>query len=350
MRYYLILFIAFFIPSCVPYSDTPLTNPENEVIDTSICGTWFWKDNTESGYIHIGMDKKTKNLKVIMIDFNKTKELESSEFSGHVSQLKSNQYLNLKWIQPENETDGYIIIKYSVTPRGLDFSIIDDSEIENAIIEGRLKGKRRYPGSLFFQITETQEKLQEFVIKNDTKLFKETKLLSRLVLPDVDIRSNTINKTGNSMENRIIEHNHNEKFFSSPQEAIAIISELLRENDYKSLTDYYDLKGSEIKRSDLESGDFFIRKKRPEISHPSEIWRYKHPFAPGYQYASMRPAAKKNVFIIEVNISIDQGEGSPAQKSFSFFYMKISNKGWQILPDVVKGEITSGEMPVQIID
>ncbi len=92
-RYYLIFFLALFTLSCVPYSDTPLTDPEKENINSSIYGTWFWKDNNESGYIHIGTNKKTKLLKVIITDFNKDKELESSELSGHLSQLKNNQYL-----------------------------------------------------------------------------------------------------------------------------------------------------------------------------------------------------------------------------------------------------------------
>ena len=58
-------------------------------------------------------------------------------------------------------------------------------------------------------------------------------------------------------------------YFSSPAEAIPIISELLEKKNFKVLARYYDLSNSEIKLSELESGDFFIRKERPEIAHPA---------------------------------------------------------------------------------
>jgi len=46
--------------------------------------------------------------------------------------------------------------------------------------------------------------------------------------------------------------------FSSPAEAVPIITELLQKKNFKVLSRYYDLSNSEIKLSDLESGDFFI--------------------------------------------------------------------------------------------
>jgi hypothetical protein len=152
---------------------------------------------------------------------------------------------------------------------------------------------------------------------------------------------------GNNMENTISKDSHNQKFFSSPKEAVTIVSKFLKKNDFNNLADYYDLKDSKIKKSELVSGDFFIRKTRPEISHPSGVWRYKHPFAPDYKYCGMRPTERKDVFIIEVNISIDQGEGIPDQEGFSFFYMRKSDKGWQVLPDIVE-EKALHDMPVQL--
>ncbi len=54
MRYFLTALIAISLLSCVPYSDNPLTPPGDKNIDSSILGTWFWKDENESGYIHKG--------------------------------------------------------------------------------------------------------------------------------------------------------------------------------------------------------------------------------------------------------------------------------------------------------
>ena len=132
-------------------------------------------------------------------------------------------------------------------------------------------------------------------------------------------------------------NNHKEisqvKYFSSPKDAVPIISNLLRNQDFKTLAAYYDLSSSKIKRADLESGDFFIRKERPELAHPAEFWRYKHPFAPGYKFNSVQSTEKDGINLVRVMIEIDQGIDSPQQVGFSDFYMIKSAKGWQILPD-----------------
>jgi hypothetical protein len=134
-------------------------------------------------------------------------------------------------------------------------------------------------------------------------------------------------------------------YFSSPAEAIQIISELLEKKNFKTLARYYDLSHSEIKRSELESGNFFIQKDRPEISHPAEFWRYKHPFAPGFKFKSVQAAAIEAIYIVEVAISIDQGSDSPKQIGLSYFYMLKSDKGWKILPDQVAKDDPHAAMP-----
>jgi hypothetical protein len=136
--------------------------------------------------------------------------------------------------------------------------------------------------------------------------------------------------------------------FSSPAEAISIITELLEKKNFKILARYYDLSNSEIKLSELESGDFFIRKERPEIAHPAGFWRYKHPFAPGYKFNSVQATARDGIYIVEVSISIDQGPDSPEQIGLSYFYMIKSDKGWKILPDQVAEDERHTEMPTSV--
>ncbi len=140
----------------------------------------------------------------------------------------------------------------------------------------------------------------------------------------------------------------NAYYFSSPAKAIQTITELLKNENFKILSKYYDLSNSNIDLAELESGDFFIQKQRPEIAHPSGFWRYKHPFAPGYIFKSSRVAGKKTVYVVEVSISIDQGLDSPAQQGLSYFYMLKSNKGWKILPDEVSEDDLHIEMPGSI--
>ena len=133
-------------------------------------------------------------------------------------------------------------------------------------------------------------------------------------------------------------------FFSSPEEAVEKISDLLRVEDFNTLARYYDLSGSETERADLESGNFFVRRERPEMAHPAELWRYKHPFAPGFEYCGMIPGSGDGVFVIRVCISIDQGVDSPTQEGYSSFLMIQSDRGWQVLPGTVD-ENERPEMP-----
>ena len=140
---------------------------------------------------------------------------------------------------------------------------------------------------------------------------------------------------------------HPELFFSSPEEAVEKMSALLRVEDFKTLACYYDLTGSGIDRADLESGDFFVRQQRPELSHPAELWRYKHPFAPGFKYCGRRAGSGDEIFVIRVCISIDQGEDSPMQEGYSSFLMIESDRGWQVLPQPVD-ENETPEMPTVV--
>ncbi len=137
-------------------------------------------------------------------------------------------------------------------------------------------------------------------------------------------------------------------FFSSPAEAIQIITELLKKANFKILAKYYDLSNSEIKLSELESGDFFIRKERPEFAHPAGFWRYKHPFAPGFTFNRIQATAKDEVYIIKMSISIDQSSDSLKQIGLSYFYMVKSDKGWKVLPDLVAEDEHHVEMPNSI--
>ncbi len=137
-------------------------------------------------------------------------------------------------------------------------------------------------------------------------------------------------------------------YFASPAEAIPVISELLQKNDFGNLARYYDLSNSDIRLSDLESGDFFIRKERPEMAHPADFWRYKHPFAPGFKFKNVQATAKAAIYIVEVYISIDQGSDSPEQIGLSYFYMLKSDKGWRILPNPVTSDKLQTEMPKSI--
>lgn len=194
MRYLAILFMVIFLGGCVPYSDNPLTEPNCEKIDAAILGTWFWNEESDSGFIHIGLNKESKLLQVIMVEHDKDGTIDVSEFNGHTSSLGNNKYLNLKWVRPADEPKGYLLIKYSTEGESLAISLLNAKVIENAIKEGSLKGtvgKEKYAYSL--SITEEQKKLQQFVLKHDKELFQEKSNLNRLNLPQPNSKGTATN-------------------------------------------------------------------------------------------------------------------------------------------------------------
>ena len=120
-------------------------------------------------------------------------------------------------------------------------------------------------------------------------------------------------------------------YFSSPQEAVERISAMLRRKDWGKLARYYDLTDTPIDRATLNSGEFFYTDKRPEAAHPAGFWHYKHPFAPGFKFDSVRKLETPGVIEVTVKVEIDQGDGTP-QRGIQTFLMRRSDKGYQVMP------------------
>ncbi len=135
-----------------------------------------------------------------------------------------------------------------------------------------------------------------------------------------------------------VKMNHNNlsnesRYFESPQQAVEKITKLLKQKKFYELACYYDLNNSDWNRSILESGKFFIREKKPPLTHPAGFRRYKHPFAPGFKYQRIEPTSRDKVFRVYLAISITQGEDMPDQIGTSEFFMIKHLQGWQVLPD-----------------
>ena len=122
------------------------------------------------------------------------------------------------------------------------------------------------------------------------------------------------------------------RYFASPEEAVPLIARLLEARDFGALASYYDLSGSGVERAELESGAFFIREERPPVAHPAGFWRYRHPFAPGFQFLYAAPEGEADVFSVHVEIRIEQGAGAEDQVGYDEFRMVRSAAGWQVLP------------------
>ena len=120
------------------------------------------------------------------------------------------------------------------------------------------------------------------------------------------------------------------RYFTSPEDAVTVAGELLRREDWSTLSRYYDLADSKVDRQELQSGRFFIRAEKPEDAHPAGFWCYKHPFPPGFKFDRVNSTADPDVIVVVVSVAIDQG-GGMKQRGLAEFRMRKSANGYQIL-------------------
>ncbi len=180
----LLLMLLIAMTACVPDSKNPLAAFDRDAMDASVYGTWFWRDNEETGYLHFGQEKESGLLKLMMIELNSSGKIGVTQMQGHTSQLGDNRYLNLKFVPPEDGISEYIFMKYKISEKGLGVAFMDPSLIEKAVTDSVLAGrveKEGYVSSV--HLSDTSKKLQQFVRENEQALFPEMKFLPRLVLP-----------------------------------------------------------------------------------------------------------------------------------------------------------------------
>lgn len=191
MRFLLVSMAIVVLFGCVPSSDNPLTEPDKDLIDSSISGTWFWHGDAESGYIHIGLDKETKLLRLLMTEFDRDGTMEASEFIGHTSAINGHRYLNLKYVHPAEEgVSGYLLVKYDLKDARLGIGLMSNGAVEKAIKNGKLKGiVEKGKWSTTVRITEAPQRLRTFVLQNDNALFPEMVFLPELSLPKKSVRT-----------------------------------------------------------------------------------------------------------------------------------------------------------------
>lgn len=184
MRNLLICFFTICFLGCVPYADIPLTDPAEQPLDAHLLGTWYWKVESDSGYLHIGLDEAGKMLRLMLVEFDRDGKMAATEFYGHTSKLKDRTYLNLKRVHPEDKEPGYLFIKYSLKSGSLGISIMNAQVVAKDIENGVLKGtvtKEQWTSNI--HITATREALQQYILTHDGSLYSEVNYLPRVELP-----------------------------------------------------------------------------------------------------------------------------------------------------------------------
>jgi hypothetical protein len=181
VRLFLIAIGLAVIFGCVPYSDQPLSAPGEQNLDNRLYGTWYSKDEKETAFYHFGSNAKTGLLDIMMVDMRDNGEVEYSELVGHNTGIDGASYLNLKWVKPEEGSEGYLFVKYTIDEKGLGICIIDMNVVEKAIAAGEIKGEIIKEGtSSSVRIKDEPENLRTFVKKRDQELFPEMQYMSKL--------------------------------------------------------------------------------------------------------------------------------------------------------------------------
>lgn len=179
-RLILALFILL-LASCIPYSDNPLSDPFKEPLDSAIFGAWFWNEENDHGYVHIGIDTDKKTLLVTMIEYKSEGKMEVSDFRGHTTKLGQDRFLNLKWIKPKELYKGYLLVKYDVTADTLTIWLPDLPILDKAVKAKALQGEVLPSGDVVLHANQAE--LRDYISKNKAALFPHGSTLKRLVLP-----------------------------------------------------------------------------------------------------------------------------------------------------------------------
>jgi hypothetical protein len=148
------------------------------------------------------------------------------------------------------------------------------------------------------------------------------------------------------------------RYFDSPYIAIKVAQALLRTQDWKELSRYYDLSLTpEIKRSELLEGSFFIKFTAPR-SGPQSITRWLHPVPPGATIVAVKPLGEPDrlpcIWLVTTMVLVPQEKGPDVpvtrecqmiQTSEGFRFLPPTPLGG-IAPKPVAGDAGTGEKAI----
>ncbi len=121
------------------------------------------------------------------------------------------------------------------------------------------------------------------------------------------------------------------KCFGSAEQAVRRIKVMLRQKNWEQLARYYDLRGSDVLRSELASGSYFYD-KQPANVDAAGFLRWLQPFDPRFQFDRVENTNQKDVIRVVVTISIDEGFGA-IRRGFQSFRMRKTSRGYQLVLD-----------------
>lgn len=128
-----------------------------------------------------------------------------------------------------------------------------------------------------------------------------------------------------------------EFYFTAPQQSVEVLKELTQRRDWRVLSSYFDLSGTNIDSELLSSGFYFEANKAetlPDALHHliAEIFS-PFPSTADFQMASLQANGEVEVQIRYVDQTNGNESGQPAPYKYSSYRLRFSPRGYRIVPN-----------------
>lgn len=172
--------LAWMMAACTPYSETPLSDPQQATVDTALIGSWQGGDPGDRIYVHIGA-ADTHRVTILTVEHTRSGQLKTLEYLAHSSQAGDHSYLNLVEQTAEASARGYVLIRYRVDEKGnLRIALPNLTGIKMAIRSGALAGRVEEGEFGDAYITASAADTAAYLNDHQAELFEKEVALNRL--------------------------------------------------------------------------------------------------------------------------------------------------------------------------
>ena len=172
--------LACLLSACVPYAETPLSDPQQAAIDTALIGSWQGGEPGDRVFVHIGAADE-HHVRILTVEHTRSGQLKTLEYLAHSSRAGDHSYLNLVEQNSEASARGYVLIRYRVDEKGdLRIALPNLAGIKTAIKSGGLAGRVEEGefGDAF--ITASAADTTAYLNDHQAELFEKEVTLNRL--------------------------------------------------------------------------------------------------------------------------------------------------------------------------
>lgn len=156
--------------TCGVESANPLSPADKAQPDPKLIGTWVSTEAGSASKLTVEISSKTGGLMRVLIPASSDRE--RMEFEGNVTQVGALRLLNLRVIDGDPRSRGFVFMRYALNAKGaLETWNLADAPVKTAIDKGQLKGRRDQYGTAV--VTDSSEKLVRFIEQQNPEVLFE---------------------------------------------------------------------------------------------------------------------------------------------------------------------------------